>query len=614
MKKQNGVTKKVYEYLHLVESVRTKEGPRQRLILNLGVNLAEELHPSQYKTLARRIEDILTGQRSLFELDSTIEKHANSAAKKIFKKRSQEISSVQKEEYKDVDTNSFEVENPRTIGPEYVCHHIWNELKIPQFMRDNNISENIQPLIEAIVIGRLIDAGSEYYTKSWAEKRSAIYELTKEPLRNSLNSYYRAGDALFALKEKLEKYLRVREKDLFNLKEKMYFIDLTNTFFEGRVLKNPKAKFGRSKERRKDCKLVTLGLIIDESGFAKYSELFDGNQVESETLSSMIEKLSEKLTDEYKDKTIVIDAGIATKDNIDWLKENKYHYVVVNRGKPPIDIDYDNMKVIKEDVKQGIKIEVKRFKYEKEIYLVCKSEKKEKKEKSMQDRIEKLFIERLKYYKEGLSKPYRTKKYHRILEMIGRLKEKYSKVSKLYNVKIIPENNKLVSDTNVLSVDIKWSKKSETYLQESISRGTYILHSDRIELSDKEIWGIYTMLTQIEEAFKNMKSHLGFRPNFHQLEKRIDTHIFISVIAYHILHIIEYRLHSEGDHRSWKTICNILKTHERVSISYKVKTPTGEIIKEYLRINSKLEQEHSEIYNKLKLSGNPMPKKIMISK
>jgi len=389
------------------------------------------------------------------------------------------------------------------------------------------------------------------------------------------------------------------------------FIDLTNTYFEGQAAQNPKAQRGHSKERRRDCKLVTLGLIVDESGFAKYSQLFPGNQCEGKTLSGMIKSMEQNVHCSAKDQTIVIDAGIATEENIKWLKGNNYHYIAVNRGNAPIEMDYTQMEMIKEDKAKGIKIEVKRFAQEEEIYILCRSKQKAVKETSMRQRVENLFLERLKYYKSGLLLPHHTKKYNKVIELIGRLKEKYSGAAKLYTVEVIPEKNKPATDVNLLAEDIIWQKKKRLYEEEIEQEGSYILRSDRLDLSNADIWKTHVMLTQIESAFKSMKSFLGLRPNFHQKENRVDTHMFISVLAYHILHIIEYRLRQKGDNRSWRTICNILKTHERSTICYQTKDDAGEIHQQFVRVSSMLEPEHLEIYRKFKLSGNPLPRRRM---
>jgi len=192
---------------------------------------------------------------------------------------------------------------------------------------------------------------------------------------------------------------------------------------------------------------------------------------------------------------------------------------------------------------------------------------------------------------------------------VGRLKEKYSKASKVYNVWVIPETKKAEGDPSIRAIDIVWEKKAVLNEEKTTREGSYVLRTDRVDLNDREIWEMYVMLGQIEYAFKSIKSSLGFRPNFHRIRGRVNTHMFISVLAYHLLHIIEYRLRQKGDRRQWDTLRNILKTHERVTIGYKIKEEEGTTKQEYLRLSSKLEPEHLEIYQKLGLSGQVLPRR-----
>ncbi len=597
--KSHGPGRKKYEYLHLVESVRGENGPRQKFILNLG---KLDIDPSLYKTLARRIEDILTGQKSFDSLPLDLEKVARSTASKIFAKRAEENKDLEVADFRNVDINSMEASESRSFGGEYLCDSIWKELEMNNFLKKMDIPEKTIPVLEALVIGRLVDPGSERYTREWAEHRSSLFEITGIPHRSSLNSYYRGGDSLLGVKEELEKYLTEKEKNLFSLEENLFFFDLTNSYFEGQALGNPKAKYGRSKEKRSDCKLVTMGMIVDELGFAKYSELFPGNQSEAATLPDMVKSMEKNLSGN-SDKTIVMDAGIATEDNLEWLKDNEYHYIVVNRGGVPFEKDFSDMKTIRTDKNGGIEIEIKRFDVEQEAYILCKSRKKTAKEQSMRTRVEELFEERLDYYCAGLYKKRGTKRYQKVIEMVGRLKEKYPAAAKLYDVEIIPEKDKNASDPTLKAVDIKWEKKKDKYDQKQQAEGSYVLRTDRIDLSDEKIWEIYIMLGNIEYSWLTMKSYLGLRPNFHQREDRVDTHMFISVLAYHILHIIEYRLRMNNDHRKWITIKNILSTHNRLTLSFQEQTESGEIRHRVIRTCTKPETEHMKIYYIFNLKG-----------
>ncbi len=612
VRKSNRNSRKIYEYLHLVENVRTDKGPRQKLILNLG-NL--DVPADQYKELANCIEAMLTGQKQLFSPDPKIEKHARKALQKIRarKNQTQPDNKVDSSEpagvvYQNVDTASMQAGEMRSLGPEYVCHSIWNELKFNEVLMANGISEHVLPLLEALVVGRLVSPGSERHTWQWAESRSAFYELAGTPLRASLSSLYRAGDSLFECKDSLESHLAREEKELFSLPERMCLFDLTNTYFEGRASGNPNAQRGRSKEKRSDCKLLTLALVVDEHGFAKYSQLYPGNQAECKTLAQIIEKLVCIRPNLAKDRTVVLDAGIATKKNIKYLQEKQFHYIVVNRGKGDFTVaDTQQMQVIRQT--DEYTLEVKRQEQDGQVLLLCRSSARKSKDYGIRNRQEQLFVERLHYYHDGLDKKGHTKRYAKVVEMIGRLREKYPRASKLYEVTVVPE------DKSVKSVNAKavaWKKRAQ-YDEISKFDGCYVLRTDRLDLTDKEIWETYVMLTRVESAFRSMKSSLGLRPNFHQNAERADAHMFISVLAYHILHTIEYRLRQSDDHRLWTTVRAVLSTHQRLTIEYNVKEHK-QVQRHHLRLCSNAEPEHKQIYENLGLSNVPLPRKLHAAK
>jgi len=593
----------------LVETIRTEKGPRQRLILNLG---KLDIEPDQYKELANCIEAMLTGQKELFSYDAKIEQIATKASRKIKsnnaeqnKKNGQVTTGTEESSslYENVDILSLQASELRSLGPEYVCHSIWNELQFKDVLLSCGVSENFISIMEALVVGRLTSPGSERHTYKWVQDLSAIWELSEKPLKFSLSSMYRAGNALYQFKDQLESHLSKREKDLFSLTEQMCFFDLTNTYLEGQATANTKAKRGRSKEKRTDCKLLTLALVIDEQGFPKYSKLYPGNQGESKTLKEIIESLVATNPGLATNKTIVMDAGIANAENIDYLKENNFHYIVVNKGKKGfLPSDTDEMEPVKQT--DNYTLEVKRLEENGEALLLCHSTARESKDSGIRTRQENIFIERLQYLHDGLSKKGRTKSYPKINEMIGRLRQKYPKASKLYNVEVIPETGE---QKNIKATSIKWEKR-EQYKDISKFDGCYVLKTDLIHLSNEDIWTTYIMLTRIENAFRSMKSHLGLRPVFHQNENSADAHIFISVLAYHILHTIEYKLRQHGEQRSWASIREALSTHQRLTIEYNVKKE-NKIERQHMRVCSNPEPDHKNIYRMLGLKNEPLSRK-----
>ena len=602
-------TEKVYESLQLVESCRTEAGPRQKLLLNLG---PIPLEKEDYKAFTQELQARLTGQTQLLRKrrkDSLVSQLVNDAYERLMRKTAQPIQTGPEREMKRIDVNSQEISQCRSVGGEYVCHLFWKKLGLPEFLKSVNVSDANMALIEALVVGRLMAPGSERATREWLEKRSGLWDLLKLNDIPSLSSFYRAGDVLFSHKDKLETHLQAQETRLFDLKNTMVFYDLTNTYFEGRAEKNSKAKFGHSKEKRYDCKLVTLGLVVDEQGFAKHSQLFSGSESEGSTLKGMIEKLG--IPQEKKAVTVVLDAGIATAKNLEWLKENGYGYIVCHRGKAPknpngTDIAPETIHSISETDTQ---IKVVRYEVEDDTYLKCRSEKRALKETGMRTQKETRFLAELTHLQSGLSIPRRTKSYTRVLEVLGRLKERYPSVSRLYEVTVVPEAAKEVTDPSLQATALQWTKKEAVYQEAIDSEGDYTLRTNRSEWGTSEIWNAYISLGRVETAFRNMKSHLGFRPIFHQCEERADAHLFMSVLAYHLLQAIEHTLRQRGDTRSWWTLRNTLATHQAYTLAYDELSDSQEWIKHHVRSTSLPDHDQKHIYSLLAVPHTPFKKR-----
>lgn len=609
----SGSKDKVYEYLQLVETHRTPQGPRQRLLLNLG---PLPLEKKEYKGFVQELSVKLSGQTQWIRnrrKDSRISQLVNDVYERMMRKEAKPIVVGPEREMRMVDANSQECTANRSIGPEYVGHKFWERLGLSEWLKEEGISGSTAALIEALVIGRLLEPGSERMTQEWLEKRSGLFDLLERDKFPSSMNYYRAGDCLFSVQNRLEDYLRKKEATLFELSEKIIFYDLTNTYFEGTAWANPKAKYGRSKEKRRDCKLLTLGLVLDSQGFAKQSRLFSGSVSEGDTLEEMIEGLS--ISKDSIKPTVVMDAGIATKTNIQWLKENGYSYIVCHRGKPPLEFKSETeFEIIQSLSEKKTQIEVTRHEKDADIYLKCHSEKREHKETGMRTLQEKRFLDQLIYYRTGLNKPKRVKNYQRLIEMIGRLKERFSQIAKLYDITVVPESEKKASDPTLRAIALNWEKKSDCYQENLDNEGTYILRTNRKDLTNAEIWNSYIALGRVEHAFRNMKSHLGFRPIFHQKENRSDAHLFISVLAYHLLHSIEHTLRLQNDHRTWWTIKKILSTHQSFTLTYEELDQSQNWVKHHIRTTSVPDDEQKQIYSRLNLPHTPFKKRVMTYK
>lgn len=600
IKRKNG---KEYIQHQLIESVRTAAGPRQNIILNMG---KLDLEQDKWKLLANAIEEELQNQPGLFKSDPDIKKLAQHYAQLILHNRLSRmaridgIDSSEKTEdvqYEMVDVNSLRNSDIRSLGAEHVVHNQIEEYNFDTILKENGFSDSQAEYARMLIAARLIHPSSERETARWLNENSALCELMQSNLAVYDNALHRTAVMLWEKHDHIEKQLSQTAKDLFSLKEDVILYDLTNTYFEGSKKGSKIAKPGGiSKERRNDRPLVTLALIVDEEGFPKRSRVLEGNVSEPDTLETMLDQL--KLFSGFgqdNKKTIVIDAGIATDENLEIIKGRGYQYIAVSRKRKYEECFWDNSaeeEIMLSDKKSALKIKI--VKTENENYLLCHSIAKEAKERAIYQRKIEKFEEALTKLKLGLQKKGTTKRYDKILERIGRLKEQY-KVGYLYKIKVQREGK--------IATDITFENNPVKQIKED-SLGEYVIRTNRTNLSGEEISMIHRSLTTIESSFKSMKSELGLRPNYHKNDDSTIAHIFITVIAYHVLAGILKKLRYKEINYTWDSIRKILSNHGRVTNTFNEKS--GNTI--HIRNSSIPTIKQKEIYKALKLKINPLKK------
>lgn len=577
IKKKNPGSDKVYVYYRLMESYRTDRGPRQKKILDLG---ALDLDKKYFKALADRIEDLVYGRQCLIQAEEKIESlavyYSSLIVKKTVKKEENKIESF---DYENIDLNSLNILNVRTIGAEYISYSMIKELELDKFLKTLGFSPEHTTDALVSIIAKLVHPSSEHNTLKWLKSVSGLEKLLNTSFTHlPLNRLYRISDKLLIHKEEIEEYLKNKERDLFSLKESIILYDLTNTYFEGIMNNAGKAAYGRSKEKRYDCPLLTLALVIDEKGFIKKTKVFEGNVSEPKTLISMLDSFE-------KNATVVMDAGIATEDNIELLKKNGFNYICVSRKK----YDMDTTDTMSLDDNLSVKL----HRTEKESILYCESKGKKIKEESILNKARTSFENKLNLIIEGLSKKHTSKSYDKIHERISRLKERYSSVSQYYTIDI--EHNKTVEKISYFVNEEKLSKAFS---------GSYFIRTNRTDLDEFNIKNIYALLLNIENSFRTLKSQLSLRPNFHQKQHRIEAHIFLTTLAYRILNSISYKLKNKNINKSWKSLNLELSTHTVNTLSMNSKAQ-----KIYITACSLPESSHLEIYSALGLNLQPIPRK-----
>jgi len=588
-----------YKYLRLCESYRIGNKTRHRSILTLGVVPPLDTREKQ-KDFADRIEQLLTGSTLIFfnPLSNEIEALAQKFYKKIKEQKivrsNQSPISAQPAEEKDFDTidlNSLETEDVKELGSEWLCYQAVEQLGIRKFLEQQGWNKNWIDIALIHLISKAVYPASEHKTEQWIEENSSVAELfSVESLTLNRHHLYEASRMLYRVKDKLEPFLSSKTNELFDLQDKIILYDLTNTYFEGRKTGSALAQFGRSKEKRSDAKLIALALVTNAAGFVKYSKIYKGNMADCKTLETTVTELSAATSQQDRKPLVVIDAGIATDDNLKMLKEKGHQYLCVTRSKlKEYNLVNPDQEPIKLYDKRDNLIEVQRIEKENnpDAFLYVRSVQKAKKETSMSSHFSIRFEEELDTLSSGLSKKGTTKKSEKVWERIGRIKERYPSANKCYTID--------VQSKDAIATSVKWSRKNTGTKN---TDGVYFLRCSQPHLDEKSLWNIYTTLTEIEATFRTLKTDLNLRPVYHQKDINSEAHIFLGILAYSIVATIRYQLKQKNIHHDWSNIVRKMNTQKNVTTAMMnekgkkilIKTcsiPTPDVIEIYEALNYK---------------------------
>ncbi len=287
--------------------------------------------------------------------------------------------------------------------------------------------------------------------------------------------------------------------------------------------------------------------------------------------------------------TVVLDAGIATEENIAWLVENHYRYVVVSR-KRHRQFDETQAQLVKGTENNTIRIQRVVCADGEELELYCHSAQREKKDNGIHQLFAQRFEGALEKLALGLHKKRTVKQYDKIVERIGRLKQKYSCAAQYYDITVEQQDNKAVA--------IHW--KRTTTIQDTLP-GVYCLRTNQTQWDEATLWQTYTMLTDLEAVFRSLKSELGLRPVFHHKKDRVSGHLFISVLAYQLVHTLRYQLKANGIHLSWNGIRRALRGQDRVTVQ--LRREDGKTL--HIRKTTRAEQRQKNICDALGIPANP---------
>jgi transposase len=498
---------KIHRYYSVVESRRVRDGRSvQKTLLYLG-----EINDSQKTGWTRAIE-IVEGkenrQMSLFPADREVPEGVENSVQLIMSR--------------------LELSRPRQWGACWLACELWELLGLSEFWKDrlgvSRKGTRWRNVLQTLVTYRLIDPGSEWRLHRYWYDNSAMGDLLGEDFRLAgKDTLYRCHDKLLEHKDDLFRHLRKKWENLFDTKFEVLLYDLTSTYFESNPPFQGKRQFGYSRDKRNDCVQVVIALVVTPEGFPIAYEVLPGNTQDKQTLRGMLEHIGRCYG--TADRIWIMDRGIPTEEVLKEMRESEYpvYYLV---GTPRGHLTrYETALSEKPWNKVREKVRVKFLSKDKELYILAESDDRRKKERGI--RLGKLmrFISRLKELRSQ-----KTIDRDKLLKKIGAAEKDAGRFAGVIDITIPGINEPVNEDTFFWRINL--SRYRKLYRRD----GRYLLRTNQSGTDPGKLWEQYILLTEVEEAFRNLKGDLSVRPIYHQLEERIDAHIFVSFLAY-CLHV-----------------------------------------------------------------------------
>ncbi len=504
--------------VQLVQSYRNNEGlPRQRALVSLG---DAKIPEDEKHRIARAVEQYLEGAQDLLAPDLSQEATAWVARIVHLLGRSKAATPPAGPTVDGVILDKVDTGDNVQLGPQLVALQAWKELGLTPMLEELGLNASRIATAQLMVANRLIAPRSEWALIDWAQRTALPEILGVRITKSTKDRLYHTSDELLEHRKAIEKSLRTREADLFSLSRSVVLYDVTNTHFEGLCQKNPKARHGKNKQKRNDCRQVAVGMAFDEHGLPLAHEVFAGNIADTKTLSGALDRL--EVPGGTLKPVVIIDAGFASAANLAMLKARGYSYVInITRGsraKYARDFENGSFEALAGREEEE-KVEVLKIADPKDAdshLVLCRSAQRRLKEVAMVSAAEKRFLAAVKTLR-GRIESGRLKKPGVIAAKISALLKKHPRVAKFY---------RLDCQGGALA-----AVRDEEKMSDALSLcGDYVLKTDKT-LEAPQLWSLYMTLLKAEEGFCMLKGSLGLRPNYHQLEDRVDGHIFISVLA-----------------------------------------------------------------------------------
>ena len=502
------VGRKRRTYWALVESVRTERGPRQRVVAHLGELKARE--ESGWAHLARRLDRKDRPQPSLFDPPP--------------------CPVPEEGRYVWVKVKGVRLERLRDFGDVWLALGLWRLLGLDDLLArvmPPGREDVPWPTVAAILaIARFCEPSSELHIEDTWYRRTALDDLLGiAPEQVHTDRLYAGLDALLPHKEAIERHLKGRLGNLFDLKYDLLLYDITSTYFEGQCLANPMARRGYSRDSRPDCAQVCIGLVVTTDGIPLGYEVFDGNTNDSTTVEEIVEAMEAKYG--RAGRVWVMDRGMVSEKNLAYIRGRGGSYIV---GTPKAMLRQFGRYLVDKDwheVQAGVEVKLVPGPDGTETFILARSRQRREKEKAMHER----FIGRME---EGLKKlaastaSGRLKDAGEAHERLGRLRERYWRASSALEVSITP----LAEPASKARLSVTWKRNGRWGEWAAVSEGCYLLRTNLLETDPATLWKRYIQLTEAEWAFRITKDELAIRPVWHHGADRVKAHILVCFLAY----------------------------------------------------------------------------------
>ena len=486
---------KRHGYWALVESYRSSRGPRQRVVAYLGeMDAAGRLgiHQQAAGTAA-------VAQRGLF---GDVEP-----------------------QWVEVDLQRIAVERKRAFGGPWIGLQLCRQVGLVDFLEHTLPAGREQiswpVMAQILILARLCDPSSELHIAEHFYQASALSDLLGVPASKvNEDRLYRALDQLLPHKEDLERHLKNRLGELFDLDYDLLLYDVTSTYFEGEAQRNELAQRGYSRDHRPDCKQLNIALVVSREGMPLGYQLFAGNRNDGTTLEEIVKRI-ERLYGRAN-RIWVLDRGMVSEQNLRFLKQAKRRYIV---GTPKGMLKRFEPELRTQDwkpVREGLEVRLCPAPGGEEVFLLCRSAQRKQKEQAMHERFEKRIEEGLEKIAARCGK--RKQLPAAVGQRVGRLLGQNSRAAGAFEVQIDPDANGFAK--------FSWKKMDRWRQWARLSEGCYVLRSNVTDWSPEELWHCYMQLTEAEAAFRIQKTDLQLRPIWHQKQERVEAHILVCFLAY----------------------------------------------------------------------------------